>query len=91
MNKVINSNIKKLNKQYGKDILELNKIYDSIYQNIELNIKIEPVIQDRFLPSFYKIYLLFSRNIVKKEYQNYLLEQFDVSKEDMSIIELEIK
>ena len=91
MEKVINKNIKKLNKQYGKDILELNKIYDSIYQNIELNIKIEPVIQDRFLPSFYKIYLLFSRNIIKKEYQNYLLEQFDVSKNDMGIIELEIK
>ena len=34
MEKVIHSNIKKLNKQYGKDILELNKIYDSIYQNI---------------------------------------------------------
>lgn len=91
MYKIIDKNIKKVNDLYKKDIIKLYKLYEDIYDNLELKIKIEPIEQEKFLPAFYKLYLLFAKNIIKKEYQNYLLDNFSISKEDMDIIDLEIK
>ena len=91
MNKIIDKNIKKVNKLYKKDIIKLYDQYKLIYNNLDLKIKMEPIEQEKFLPSFYKLYLLFAKNIIKKEYQNYLLENFKVSKEDLVVIDLEIK
>jgi hypothetical protein len=73
-------NESKLTKLYKKDILKIYKLYKSIYDNLNIDINIEKIDLNANLPSFYKIYLLFSKTIIKKEYMNHISNYFTFDK-----------